>query len=104
VRTIDALVQFNGPQDDRQSGQKAAERSGKRFFHHSWKWRKILGYGRTVSYSATGRMAEAKEPEQALLGFLPGYSLSRYRLLHMFKNPEDTERMIAALRKAGLPE
>jgi adenylate cyclase len=59
---------------------------------------------RTASYSATGRMAEAKGSAQALLDYLPGYSLSRYRLLHMFKNPEDTERMIAALRKAGLPE
>lgn len=59
---------------------------------------------RTASLSATGRMAEAKNSAQVLLDFFPAYSISKYRLLHMFKNPEYSQRMIAALRKAGLPE
>ena len=59
---------------------------------------------RTASYSAAGYLEEAKESAQALLNFFPAFSLARYRMLHMFKNPGDTERVIAALRKAGLPE
>jgi adenylate cyclase len=59
---------------------------------------------RTAAYCAAGQMEEAKESAQALLSFFPGFSLARFRMLHMFKNPEDTERIIGALRKAGVPE
>ena len=59
---------------------------------------------RTASYSAAGCMEEANESAQALLNFLPDFSLARFRMLHMFKYPDDTERVIDALRKAGLPE
>lgn len=59
---------------------------------------------RTACFSASGRMTQAKEAAHTLLGFLPGFSLSRYRLLHMFRSPEISERIITALRNAGLPE
>ena len=59
---------------------------------------------RTASYSAAGHMEEAKESAQALLNFFPAFSSARFRMLHMFKNPDDTERVISALRQAGLPE
>jgi adenylate cyclase len=59
---------------------------------------------RTASYSAAGYDEEAKVSAQALLDFFPGFSLAQVRMLYMFKNPDDTERVIGALRKAGLPE
>jgi adenylate cyclase len=59
---------------------------------------------RTASYSAAGHIEEAKESAQALLNFFPAFSLARYRMLRLFKNPADTERIVDALRKAGLPE
>jgi adenylate cyclase len=59
---------------------------------------------RTASYSAVGQMEKAKESAQALLNFLPAFSMARFRMLHMFKNSDDTKRLIGALRKVGLPE
>ncbi|MFQ5954079.1 MAG: adenylate/guanylate cyclase domain-containing protein [Kiloniellales bacterium] len=59
---------------------------------------------RTASFSAAGHVEEAKASAQALLDFFPAFSLARFRMLYMFKNPEDTKRVIAALRKVGLPE
>jgi len=59
---------------------------------------------RTASYSAAGQMEEAKASAKVLLNFLPAFSLARFRMLHMFKNPADTERVIWALRNVGLPD
>ena len=44
---------------------------------------------RTASYSAVGYIEEAKTSAKALLNFFPAFSLARYRMLHIFKNPED---------------
>ena len=57
-----------------------------------------------ASYAAAGRMEEARRTANELLKFLPEFSLSRFRMLHMYKKPEDTQRLIGYLRKAGLPE
>jgi hypothetical protein len=59
---------------------------------------------RTAAYSAAGRKDEAKESAQALLSFVPDFSLSRYRMLKMFRDPDDTKRVLDALRTAGLPD
>jgi tetratricopeptide (TPR) repeat protein len=59
---------------------------------------------RTAAYSAAGQIEEAKASAQALLTFFPTFTLAHYRMLHLFKNPDDTERLIDVLRKAGLPE
>jgi hypothetical protein len=49
-------------------------------------------------------MEEAKESAQALLDFSPSFSLTRFPMFQLFKNPADTERLIGALRKAGLAD
>jgi tetratricopeptide (TPR) repeat protein len=59
---------------------------------------------RTASYSAAGYMEEAKESAQALLDFFPAFSLTRFPMFHLFKDPADTQRLIDALRQAGLPD
>jgi adenylate cyclase len=59
---------------------------------------------RTASYSALGRLEEARETAKTLLTFLPSFSIARFRILHMFRNEEDSRHMIDALRKAGVPE
>ena len=59
---------------------------------------------RTASYSALGNMEEAAASARALLDFFPAFTLSGFRMLHMFKNPDDAARVVGALRKAGLPE
>lgn len=57
-----------------------------------------------ASLVAAGHVEEAKVLASKLLEVLPGFSLAQYRLFYMFKNPDDTERVVGALRKAGLPE
>ncbi len=57
-----------------------------------------------AAYVAAGRMDEARDTATELLNFFPEFSLKRYRMLHIYKNEEDSERLIGYLRKAGLPE
>ncbi len=59
---------------------------------------------RTASYSAAGLKREAEKSAKELLTFMPNFSLSRFRMLYLFKDRSVTERVIAALREAGLPE
>jgi adenylate cyclase len=59
---------------------------------------------RTAAYSALGRIEEAENSAQDLLGFLPGFSSARFGMLRLFSDPEDSQRVIAGLRKAGLPD
>jgi len=47
-------------------------------------------------------MEEAQVSAQALFDFLPTFSMANFQMLHMFKHPEDTERVISALRKSAL--
>ena len=57
-----------------------------------------------ASYVAAGRMEEAHRTANELLKFFPEFSLSRFRMLHMYRKPEDSQRLIGYLRQAGLPE
>jgi adenylate cyclase len=59
---------------------------------------------RAAAYSAAGRMEEAQASALELLDFFPAFSLQQFRMLQMFKHADNRERIIVALRKAGLPE
>jgi adenylate cyclase len=59
---------------------------------------------RTACYSAIGQKDKAQAAAHALLSFYPGFSLSGFRIAHLFKDKDVTERLLEALRKAGLPE
>jgi adenylate cyclase len=59
---------------------------------------------RTASYCAAGYGEKAKAAVQALLNFYPGFTLAGFRMAYLFKNKDVTERLIRALREAGLPE
>ena len=59
---------------------------------------------RTAAYSAAGEIEEAKKSAQALLNFSPDFSVSGFRMPHIFKNKDDSERVFSALRNAGLPD
>jgi len=55
-----------------------------------------------AAYSELGRDDEAKAMAQQLLKRHPKFSLSSWTFARTYKNPEDTERLLKALRKAGL--
>ncbi len=57
-----------------------------------------------AAYVAEGRIEEAHDTAKELLRFFPEFSLKRFRMLHIYKNEEDSQRLIGYLRKAGLPE
>jgi adenylate cyclase len=50
------------------------------------------------------RMTEAQYGLNGFVGLLPRLSLSDPRLVRPFRRPEDRERFLIGLRKAGLPE
>ena len=56
----------------------------------------------TAAYSELGRDDEAKAMAQQLLKRHPEFSVSSWNYARTYKNPEDTERLLNALRKAGL--
>ena len=56
----------------------------------------------TASYSELGRGEEAISMAKQLLKTNPKFSISSWNLARLYKNPEDTERLLNALRKAGL--
>jgi len=47
---------------------------------------------------------EAKAMAKQLLKIDPKFTLKSWKLARTYKNPEDTERLLKALHKAGLPE
>jgi adenylate cyclase len=55
-----------------------------------------------ASYSMLGRMEEAKESAQQWLKADPTFSLSSWQYGRLYKRSEDSERLLDALRKAGL--
>ncbi len=65
-------------------------------------------YGRkralAAAYSMAGQVDAARELVSEILTAEPSYSLKRYAKFHFFKNPEHLERILSALRDAGLPE
>ena len=58
--------------------------------------------GLTATYSMMGRMEEARAQAGEVLRVNPKFSLERWAKTLRFKNPDDAERYIEALRKAGL--
>jgi TolB-like protein/DNA-binding winged helix-turn-helix (wHTH) protein len=54
--------------------------------------------------SAMGRVDKAKAALARFLAPRPAYTLRHYASGEFFKNPEDLNRVLEALRKAGLPE
>jgi adenylate cyclase len=59
---------------------------------------------RAASYSAAGHGKEAQAAARELLSFYPGFSLAGFRMAYLFKDTGVTNRLLDALRKAGLPE
>jgi tetratricopeptide (TPR) repeat protein len=57
-----------------------------------------------ASESAAGRLDKAKAALDKFLAPRPAYTLRHYASGEFFKNPEDLNRVLEALRKAGLPE
>jgi adenylate cyclase len=57
-----------------------------------------------ASYGQLGLIKEAREAWREALRVNPAYSLEQRRNVLPYKNPEDFERVVEGLRKAGLPE
>jgi TolB-like protein/Tfp pilus assembly protein PilF len=55
-------------------------------------------------YGELNRIEEAKFHAKAALEIKPDTTVQWMRRSHPFKNPEDMERMVAGMRKAGFPE
>ena len=55
-------------------------------------------------YGQMGLIEEAREAWRELLRVNPDYSIEQRRKVLPYKKPEDFERVVEGLRKAGLPE
>jgi adenylate cyclase len=58
--------------------------------------------GLTVVYSELGREEEARAEATEILRLNPKFSLEALKQRLLFKDPAENERILAALRKAGL--
>jgi TolB-like protein/Flp pilus assembly protein TadD len=58
--------------------------------------------GLTATYTMMGRMEEARAQAREVLRINPKFSLERWSKTLRFKNPDEVERYLDALRKAGL--
>jgi len=56
------------------------------------------------TYSMMGRLEEARDLVSKALEFNPKMTVDLWRKRHQYKDPEHTERILDALRSAGLPE
>ena len=54
-------------------------------------------------YGQLGRIAEARAAWAEVMRIAPNFSIERQRRILPFKNPDDFERRIEGMRKAGLP-
>ena len=57
-----------------------------------------------AAYGQMGQFEPAREAWREALRVNPAYSLENRRKVLPYKNPEDFERLVEGLRKAGLPE
>jgi tetratricopeptide (TPR) repeat protein len=57
-----------------------------------------------ASYGQMGLLEEAREAWREVLRVNPDYSIEQRRKVVPYRNPEDFERVVEGLRKAGLPE
>jgi len=57
-----------------------------------------------AAYSLAGRQEEASVAAEEVLRLNPKFSLVHWGKTLPYKNQADRERLIGALRKAGLPE
>jgi Tfp pilus assembly protein PilF len=57
-----------------------------------------------ANYFLAGREKEARAEIAKAMETDPKYSLERVRTSHYYKDPSYLNRMIEAIRKAGLPE
>ena len=57
-----------------------------------------------AAHAAAGQIDEARRIGQQLLRFMPDFSISRYPMIRIYKHQEDRDRLVANLRKAGLPD
>ena len=60
--------------------------------------------GLAATYSLMGRDVDARAEAAEVLRIDPKFTLESFSKGRLYKNPEDLEREIEALRKAGLPE
>jgi len=75
--------------------RKAINRTPDSFFAH---------FGLAATYSLAGRDEEARAEVAEVLRIVPTASLERSAKSLPYKNKADTDRIIDAMRKAGLPE
>jgi adenylate cyclase len=57
-----------------------------------------------ASYGQLGLIDEARSTWREVFRVSPNYSLEHRREVLPYKNPEDFQRIVEGLRKAGLPE
>jgi TolB-like protein/Tfp pilus assembly protein PilF len=57
-----------------------------------------------VAYTEAGRTGEARAEIEAVLKISPDYSVQLVEKIYIYNRPEDRERFLGGLRKAGLPE
>jgi adenylate cyclase len=60
--------------------------------------------GLTATYSVAGRLNEARAQAAEVLRVQPKFSSERYAKTFPFRDKTETDQLIAALRKAGLPD
>jgi adenylate cyclase len=58
--------------------------------------------GLAATYSKLGRDKEARAAAEEILNINPKFSLEGWAKTHMYKNQADFDRLVTALRKAGL--
>jgi hypothetical protein len=57
-----------------------------------------------IAYSQLNRLEETQALVPEILKRRPNFSLKKYAKSLFYKDPAEIERMLDALRKAGLPE
>jgi tetratricopeptide (TPR) repeat protein len=58
--------------------------------------------GLAAAYSKLGREEDARAAAGEVLNINPTFSLEQWAKTHMYKNQADFDRLVTALRKAGL--